>query len=111
VLLNPAIHPWTDLERYLGEQPLYHGGGSVVVERKHLQELLDLRVDDHQTRALLPAGRHRRRSARLSRDDRGLSGRAHPHHRGQRSRHQRVRGLRRRRTGFLWLYPNGKTVA
>ncbi|HBD32413.1 MAG TPA: esterase, partial [Cupriavidus sp.] len=45
VLLNPAIHPWTDLERYLGEQPLYHGGGSVVVERKHLQELLDLRVD------------------------------------------------------------------
>jgi predicted esterase YcpF (UPF0227 family) len=45
VLLNPAIHPWTDLEAYLGEQPLYHGGGSVVVERKHLQELLDLRVD------------------------------------------------------------------
>jgi len=45
VLLNPAIHPWTDLEAYLGEQPLYHGGGSVVVERRHLQELLDLRVD------------------------------------------------------------------
>lgn len=46
VLLNPAIHPWTDLERHLGEQPLWHGGGSVVVERHHLQELLDLRVDD-----------------------------------------------------------------
>jgi len=45
VLLNPAIHPWTDLEKYLGEQPLYHGGGSVVVERAHLQELLALRVD------------------------------------------------------------------
>ncbi|MGO4307308.1 MULTISPECIES: YqiA/YcfP family alpha/beta fold hydrolase [unclassified Cupriavidus] len=45
VLLNPAIHPWTDLEKYLGEQPLYHGGGSVTVERHHLQELLDLRVD------------------------------------------------------------------
>lgn len=45
VLLNPAIHPWTDLERYLGEQPLWHGGGSVTVERRHLQELLDLRVD------------------------------------------------------------------
>ncbi|CAG2149269.1 hypothetical protein LMG19282_03523 [Cupriavidus campinensis] len=45
VLLNPAIHPWTDLEKYLGEQPLYHGGGSVVVERSHLQELLDLRVE------------------------------------------------------------------
>lgn len=45
VLLNPAVHPWTDLERYLGEQPLWHGGGSVHVERHHLQELLDLRVD------------------------------------------------------------------
>ncbi|MBB3012528.1 YqiA/YcfP family alpha/beta fold hydrolase [Cupriavidus alkaliphilus] len=45
VLLNPAIHPWTDLESYLGEQPLWHGGGSVTVERRHLQELLDLRVD------------------------------------------------------------------
>jgi len=45
VLLNPAIHPWTDLEKYLGKQPLYHGGGSVVVKPEHLQELLDLRVD------------------------------------------------------------------
>ncbi|NOV27383.1 esterase [Cupriavidus necator] len=45
VLLNPAIHPWTDLETYLGEQPLWHGGGSVTVERRHLQELLGLRVD------------------------------------------------------------------
>lgn len=45
VLLNPAVHPWRDLERYLGEQPLWHGGGSVTVEPHHLQELLDLRVD------------------------------------------------------------------
>ncbi|MCY1524671.1 hypothetical protein D9M68_596160 [compost metagenome] len=45
VLLNPAVHPWTDLEQYLGEQPLWHGGGSVTVERRHLQELLDLRVE------------------------------------------------------------------
>lgn len=45
VLLNPAIHPWTDLEAYLGEQPLWHGGGSVTVARHHLQELLDLRVE------------------------------------------------------------------
>ena len=45
VLLNPAIHPWTDLEKYLGEQPLYHGGGSVEVKREHLDELLALRVD------------------------------------------------------------------
>ncbi|MBF6991162.1 YqiA/YcfP family alpha/beta fold hydrolase [Cupriavidus sp. IK-TO18] len=45
VLLNPAVHPWTDLEQYLGEQPLWHGGGSVTVERRHLLELLALRVD------------------------------------------------------------------
>jgi len=45
VLLNPAIHPWTDLEKYLGEQPLYHGGGTVEVKREHLDELLALRVD------------------------------------------------------------------
>ena len=45
MLLNPAIHPWTDLEKYLGEQPLYHGGGSVEVKREHLDELLALRVD------------------------------------------------------------------
>ena len=44
-LLNPAVHPWTDLEQYLGDQPLWHGGGTVTVERAHLQELLDLRVD------------------------------------------------------------------
>ncbi len=58
VLLNPAIHPWTDLEKYLGEQPLYHGGGSVVVERSYLQELLEPACrTDHQAGALLPAGR------------------------------------------------------
>ncbi|MBY4949349.1 esterase [Cupriavidus respiraculi] len=45
VLLNPAVHPWRDLERHLGEQPLWHGGGSVTVQPHHLQELLDLRVD------------------------------------------------------------------
>ncbi|KAF7961850.1 esterase [Cupriavidus sp. UYMMa02A] len=45
VLLNPAIHPWTDLQQYIGEQPLWHGGGTVTVEPRHMQELLDLRVD------------------------------------------------------------------
>ena len=45
VLLNPAIHPWTDLQQYIGEQPLWHGGGSVTVEPRHMQELIDLRVD------------------------------------------------------------------
>lgn len=44
-LLNPAVHPWTDLDKYLGEQPLWHGGGTITVERAHLQELLDLKVD------------------------------------------------------------------
>lgn len=45
VVLNPAVHPWTDLDRYLGEQPLWHGGGTVTVERRHLQELVELRVE------------------------------------------------------------------
>ncbi|MGO4153633.1 YqiA/YcfP family alpha/beta fold hydrolase [Cupriavidus sp. YAF13] len=45
VLLNPAVHPWTDLERHLGDQPLWHGGGSVRVERHHLDELVALRVE------------------------------------------------------------------
>ncbi|MBR8131051.1 YqiA/YcfP family alpha/beta fold hydrolase [Burkholderia ambifaria] len=44
VLLNPAIVPQRDLEQYLGEQPLWHGGGSIIVERRHLQELDALRV-------------------------------------------------------------------
>jgi uncharacterized protein len=39
VLLNPAIVPQRDLSAYLGEQPLWHGGGSIVVEPRHLDEL------------------------------------------------------------------------
>lgn len=44
VLLNPAVVPDRDLSKYLGEQPLWHGGGSIVVEPRHLQELRDLAV-------------------------------------------------------------------
>lgn len=44
VLLNPATHPYDDLEPWLGEQPLWHGGGSVLVERHHLGELRALEV-------------------------------------------------------------------
>lgn len=44
VLLNPAIHPWTDLEQYVGEQPLYHGGGSIHVLPAHMAELQALAV-------------------------------------------------------------------
>ncbi|SDV49539.1 hypothetical protein SAMN05216551_108170 [Chitinasiproducens palmae] len=44
MLLNPAIVPVNDLERYLGEQPLWHGGGSVVVEPVHLDQLRELEV-------------------------------------------------------------------
>ncbi|WP_233864608.1 YqiA/YcfP family alpha/beta fold hydrolase [Paraburkholderia adhaesiva] len=39
VLLNPAVVPDRDLSKYLGEQPLWHGGGSIVVEQRHLDEL------------------------------------------------------------------------
>ncbi len=44
VLLNPAIVPQRDLSAYLGEQPLWHGGGSIVVEQRHLDELRALDV-------------------------------------------------------------------
>jgi uncharacterized protein len=44
VLLNPATLPARDLSEYLGEQPLWHGGGSIVVEPRHLEELNGLRV-------------------------------------------------------------------
>jgi hypothetical protein len=45
VLLNPAIVPQRDLSQYLGEQPLWHGGGSIVVEPYHLDELQALGVE------------------------------------------------------------------
>ena len=44
VLLNPAVVPQRDLSQYLGEQPLWHGGGSIVVEAHHLDELRALGV-------------------------------------------------------------------
>jgi uncharacterized protein len=45
VLLNPAVVPQKDLSHYLGEQPLWHGGGSIVVLPRHLDELRALSVD------------------------------------------------------------------
>lgn len=44
VLLNPATVPQRDLSAYLGEQPLWHGGGSITVEPRHLDELRALAV-------------------------------------------------------------------
>ncbi|MEX3839126.1 YqiA/YcfP family alpha/beta fold hydrolase [Paraburkholderia sp. BR10882] len=43
-LLNPAVVPDRDLSKYFGEQPLWHGGGSIVVEPRHLDELRALAV-------------------------------------------------------------------
>jgi hypothetical protein len=43
-LLNPAVVPDRDLSKYLGEQPLWHGGGSIVVEPHHIDELRALAV-------------------------------------------------------------------
>jgi predicted esterase YcpF (UPF0227 family) len=43
-LLNPATMPQDDLHQYLGEQPLWHGGGSIVVEPAHLDQLRTLAV-------------------------------------------------------------------
>ncbi|KND60148.1 putative esterase [Candidatus Burkholderia verschuerenii] len=44
VLLNPAVVPQDDLSHYLGEQPLWHGGGSITVLPRHLDELRALSV-------------------------------------------------------------------
>ncbi len=44
VVLNPATHPQRDLKHHLGEQPLWHGGGTIVVEPHHLDELNALAV-------------------------------------------------------------------
>ncbi|WP_316653814.1 YqiA/YcfP family alpha/beta fold hydrolase [Ralstonia condita] len=43
-LLNPATHPERDLAKYVGEQPLWHGGGTIRVEPHHLDELRALAV-------------------------------------------------------------------
>jgi predicted esterase YcpF (UPF0227 family) len=43
-LLNPATMPQDDLHQYLGEQALWHGGGSIVVEQAHLDQLRTLAV-------------------------------------------------------------------
>jgi predicted esterase YcpF (UPF0227 family) len=44
VLLNPAVDPGRDLAQYLGTQALWHGGGSIVVEPRHLDEFRALAV-------------------------------------------------------------------
>jgi predicted esterase YcpF (UPF0227 family) len=44
ILLNPAVVPQRDLSGYLGEQKRYSGGGSIVVEARHLDELRALAV-------------------------------------------------------------------
>lgn len=43
-VLNPATQPHRDLAKYLGEQPLWHGGGTVHVEAAHMDELRALAV-------------------------------------------------------------------
>lgn len=44
MLLNPAVVPQRDLSAYVGTQPLWHGGGSIVVEPHHIDELRSLVV-------------------------------------------------------------------
>jgi predicted esterase YcpF (UPF0227 family) len=39
VLLNPAVRPAQGLAAWVGEQPLFHGGGSFVFEAAYLDEL------------------------------------------------------------------------
>lgn len=49
-VLNPATRPYRDLAKYLGEQPLWHGGGTVRVEAAHMDALRALAVP-HITRS------------------------------------------------------------
>jgi predicted esterase YcpF (UPF0227 family) len=44
VVLNPATAPDQSLDQFLGEQTLWHSEGTVIVERRHLDELRALRV-------------------------------------------------------------------
>jgi uncharacterized protein len=44
VLLNPAITPWDDLLAFVGEQPLWHGGGSINLSLSDLAVLKDFAV-------------------------------------------------------------------
>jgi predicted esterase YcpF (UPF0227 family) len=43
-VLNPATQPHRDLAKYIGDQPLWHGGGSIRVEPAHIEELRALSV-------------------------------------------------------------------
>lgn len=101
VLLNPAIVPQRDLKQHLGEQPLWHGGGTIVVERRHLHELDALRVP-----AITRADRYYLFAATGDevldyRDAGPLPGRENPRDRRQRSRDQRICRLCRRRSRVL----------
>lgn len=44
MLLNPVIVPQRDLSAYIGEQPLWRGGGSIIVKPHHIDELRELQV-------------------------------------------------------------------
>ena len=102
VLLNPAVVPQRDLSAYLGEQPLWHGGGSIVVEPHHLDELRALGVAS--------ITRPERYYLMAATGDEVLDYREMLAHypgarttliEGQRPRDQRVRAICRRRAGLL----------
>ena len=96
VLLNPAVVPQRDLSHYLGEQPLWHGGGSIIVEPHHLDELRALGV--------AAITRPERYYLIAATGDEVLDYRemlAHYLDRRQRPRYQRVRTVRRRRARLL----------
>lgn len=43
-LLNPAIEPARDLEKYIGEQKSWHGDDSFYFKADYIQELLDIYI-------------------------------------------------------------------
>lgn len=42
ILINPCLSPWRFAERYLGEQPLYGGRGTFVVEAHFVDRLREM---------------------------------------------------------------------
>ncbi len=45
-LLNPAIEPARDLEKYIGEQKSWHGDDSFYFKADYIQELLDIYIQN-----------------------------------------------------------------
>jgi len=46
ILINPAVHPYDSLEKYLGENHNYHSGEAFTFHRHHIDELKYYDIDN-----------------------------------------------------------------